>query len=218
MKARVSPTLARPSKRGAKRLAAIIAAAEREFLDKGYEGTSLDAVARRAGASKATIYSYFINKVGLFRAILADKLNQVFSSLKVADLAHVPIERALTGVGKAFLGLLLSSVGIKFYRLMASQGVEFPDLAAAWFENGPRKMIGGLGAFLKARAAAGEIEVADPEQSAEFFLMMLRGVLHLRAVTGLSRPPYDAEIASKVDAAVAMFLRAHAPARRRPAS
>lgn len=212
------PSLDRPSKRGAKRLEAILAAAERVFLDKGFEGTSLDEVARRAGASKATIYTYFKNKVGLFRAIQTAKLDTVFDAAALAERHHVPIDQALRHLGHSFLMPLLSPVAIKVYRLMVSQGGDFPDLAATWFEHGPRRAIAGVAGVLRAHAAQGEILVSDPEQSAEFFLMMLRGVLHLKAVTALSQPPSEAEVAAKVDAAVEFFMRAHAPAHRRALS
>lgn len=211
-----SPTPDRPSKRGAKRLAAILAAAEQVFLDRGFEGSSLDEVARRAGASKATIYAYFENKVGLFRTILTAKLNGVFASAESADRIPASTEDALRALGTSFLTLLLSPIAIKFYRVMVSQGTEFPDLAATWFENGPCRAIASLAAMLRARAAQGEIVVPDPEHSAEFFLMMLRGTLHIKAAAGLAKPPFDRDIAAKVEAAVRLFMRAHAPAHRRP--
>ena len=209
-------TARHPSKRGAKRIQAIVAAAEKLFLDKGYEGTSLDEVARLANASKATIYAYYKNKVGLFRGIVAVKLNAVFGAIESAERGHLPIDQALNALGQTFLTLLLSPVTLKFYRLIVSQGAEFPDLAAAWYENGPKTAINRVASMLRVRAAAGEIAVGNPEEAAEFFLMMLRGTLHLRAVTGLAKPPFDDAIAAKVAAATELFLKAHTPRRRVP--
>lgn len=197
----------RPSKRGEKRIEAIVAAAEKLFLDKGFEGASLDEVARLANASKATIYAYYKNKVGLFRAIINVKVSAVFGAIDAAERVHLPLDQALHALGRAFLTLMLSPVGLKFYRLIVSQGTEFPDLAATWYENGPTKAIGAVANLLRARAAAGEITVDDPDQAAEFFLMMLRGTLQLRAVTGLAKAPFETAIAAKVNAATALFLK-----------
>jgi TetR/AcrR family transcriptional repressor of mexJK operon len=92
---------------------------------------------------------------------------------------------------------------------MMSEGVNFPDLARTWFTGGPRASIAKLAAFLKHRTEIGELDVPSPETTAEFFLMSLRGTLHLQAAAGLIHPPFDDAIAAKVDAAVDMIMRAY---------
>jgi TetR/AcrR family transcriptional regulator, mexJK operon transcriptional repressor len=193
------------------RIRAILDAAEQVFLEKGFEAGSLDDVARRANASKATIYAHFENKVGLFRAIIQEKIAEIFQPMRTGEVRHAPVPDVLSSIGHAFLDRMLSPVAVKFYRLMASQGTQFPELAQTWFANGPKTAIGTLADFLKARTADGDVHVPDPELAAEFFLMSLRGVLHLRAVTGLSRPPFTKDIAAKVTGAVDMFMRAYGP-------
>ena len=62
--------------------AKIIKAAEIEFAQNGYKGTSLNAVADRAQLPKSNILYYFKSKFGLYGAVLADILemwNQAFS-------------------------------------------------------------------------------------------------------------------------------------------
>ncbi|MDX2142843.1 MAG: TetR/AcrR family transcriptional regulator [Rhodospirillaceae bacterium] len=204
-------------RRREERKRAIIEAAEQVFLEKGFEAGSLDDVARRAKASKATIYAHYGNKVGLFRAIVGEKINAIFEPVRQGELVHAPVPAVLRGLGTAFLKRMLSPEVVRFYRLMVSQGTQFPELAQIWFANGPRTAIATLSAFLKERGAAGEVDIADPELAAEFFLMSLRGVLHLQAVTGLAKPPFDKAIEAKVAGAVDMFMRAYGahPRKRR---
>ncbi|MEJ2044465.1 MAG: TetR/AcrR family transcriptional regulator [Reinekea sp.] len=60
----------------------IVKAAEIEFALNGYKGTSLNAVADRAGLPKSNILYYFKTKFGLYGAVLADILemwNQNFN-------------------------------------------------------------------------------------------------------------------------------------------
>ncbi len=198
----------RPS-RQSQRLAAILAAGEEVFLEKGYERASLDDVARQANASKATIYAHFGNKLGLFRAILETRLGQVRAPLNAGEAAHEPVGEVLTKFGRGFLHTLLSPVPLKFYRLMVSQGSNFPDLAKLWFAEGPSTNISMLAAFLRHRAELGELDITAPETVAEFFLMSLRGTLHLQAAAGLIHPPFDTAINAKVAAAVDMIMRAY---------
>lgn len=64
--------------------ALILQAAEIEFAQHGYKGTSLNAVAERAGLPKSNILYYFKSKIGLYGAVLADILdiwNQAFNDV-----------------------------------------------------------------------------------------------------------------------------------------
>lgn len=200
--------------RRTQRIEAILAAAQAVFLELGYEATSLDAVARRANASKATIYAHFGNKLGLFEAIMRSVIAQVQMPLQAPGAASAT--ETLTRVGTGFLTLMTSPAPLAFYRLIVTTGAEMPELTQLWFENGPRRIIGAIGAFLAERTAAGELDVPDPDTAAELFLMSLRGTVHLQALTGLIHPPFDALIAAKVRAAVAMFMRAYGVPKPRP--
>ena len=50
--------------------ALIVDAAERLFIEKNFESTSMDQVANKAGLTKRTIYQYFISKEDLFYAVV----------------------------------------------------------------------------------------------------------------------------------------------------
>jgi AcrR family transcriptional regulator len=54
--------------------ARILQAAEREFAAKGYDATSLRAVARRAGVDPALVHHYFDDKADLFAEVVAAPL------------------------------------------------------------------------------------------------------------------------------------------------
>lgn len=54
----------------------ILAAALREFSDKGFAGARVDRIARRARINKRMLYHYFGNKAQLFREILARKVRE----------------------------------------------------------------------------------------------------------------------------------------------
>ncbi|HET8904097.1 MAG TPA: TetR/AcrR family transcriptional regulator [Saccharospirillum sp.] len=63
--------------------AIILEAAEIEFAQHGFKGTSLNAIAERAGLPKSNILYYFQSKIGLYGAVLSDILgmwNQAFNT------------------------------------------------------------------------------------------------------------------------------------------
>lgn len=51
--------------------ARILRAAGATFAERGYEGTSIAAIASRAGTAKSAIYHHFGSKAGLYEALLA---------------------------------------------------------------------------------------------------------------------------------------------------
>ncbi len=82
------------------RIQQIIDAAVREFLEKGYEGTSMESIARRAGLSKGGLYYHFDSK----DEILLEANNQYFQPIEklmkesIEDLSPVNgLQNYITG-------------------------------------------------------------------------------------------------------------------------
>ncbi|GAB7532564.1 TetR/AcrR family transcriptional regulator [Pseudomonas sp. 3A(2025)] len=66
----------------------ILKAAEDEFARHGFKGTSMNAIALKAGLPKANLHYYFTNKQGLYIALLNDIIEQwdnTFNNLAVDD-------------------------------------------------------------------------------------------------------------------------------------
>jgi AcrR family transcriptional regulator len=88
------------------------------FLQHGYEGTSMEAVARAAGVSKPVVYACFAGKEELFRALLAREEERILGEIQAAfagaDLTK-PEETLIEGF-TGFLGAVASSPDV--YRLI----------------------------------------------------------------------------------------------------
>ena len=114
----------------------ILEAAKHVFGERGYAGTTLEDVARRAGVSKGTLYLYFEGKEALFREMVRAKV--------VPALAHAEATvRTFEGSSRELLVLLVSSM----YRRLRDEGLarvgrvvqaelpSFPELAQFYFEE-----------------------------------------------------------------------------------
>ena len=64
----------------------ILAAAKRAFLANGFGAVSMDAIARDAGVSKATVYAHFVGKEELFGAVIGRECEHYFDDLSVSEL------------------------------------------------------------------------------------------------------------------------------------
>jgi AcrR family transcriptional regulator len=91
------------------------------FLERGYEGASMQAVADRAGVTKPVVYACFPSKEKLFRALLRREEERILGEIQAAfgeaDLADP--ERTLTGGFTAFLRAAAASPDV--YRLIFLQ-------------------------------------------------------------------------------------------------
>jgi TetR/AcrR family transcriptional regulator len=72
----------------------IIDAAEKKFFEKGFDGVSMDEIARELELSKPTLYLYFKNKESLFLAVVLRGV------VALRDRFRAAVERETTGMGK----------------------------------------------------------------------------------------------------------------------
>src|ERR1700728_816217 len=86
----------------------ILAAAQRTFLASGFGAASMDAIAREAGASKATLYAYFASKEDLFGAVVARESERFAQGFSAGELDPGDVEASLIAIADRFLRLLLS--------------------------------------------------------------------------------------------------------------
>lgn len=186
----------------------ILEAARRVFLASGFGAVSMDAIAREAGASKATLYAYFASKEELFGAVVAREGERYFRGFSAAELDPRDVERSLTEIAERFLGLVLSPDAIAVNRITIAEAVRFPQLGDVFWRAGPERTRVQIEAFLRRGDEAGTLSISDAKLAAEQFIALMRGDAHLRQLLRLDAPVRAAQIADSARAAVATFLRA----------
>ena len=186
----------------------ILAAAQRTFLASGFGAVSMDAIAREAGASKATLYAYFSSKEELFGAVVAREGERYFRGFSANELDPSDVETSLTEIAQRFLELVLSPDAIAVNRITIAEAVRFPQLGEVFWRAGPERTRTQIEAFLRRADEVGTLSVADPKLAAEQFISLMRGDLHLRQLLRLDVPLTPAELRDAARGAVATFLRA----------
>jgi AcrR family transcriptional regulator len=81
----------------------LVELAEELFAERGYQGASMDELARRAGVTKPIVYELFGSKDGLFRACLERSAARLAEQVAEAVRAEVEPEARLRAGGLAFL-------------------------------------------------------------------------------------------------------------------
>jgi AcrR family transcriptional regulator len=96
----------------AERREAILDAAMAEFAAAGYEGTSTEAIARRAGISQPYLFRLFGTKKELFRATSERCLRQTLDLMQTAA-AGLRGDEALQAIGTAYTARLADSTFLR---------------------------------------------------------------------------------------------------------
>ncbi len=185
----------------------ILEAAGRLFLEGGYGATSMDAVARAAGVSKATLYAYFTNKAELFSAIVAAECARAVPMVVCNNVDGLPVHEGLLKIGRTLLDLLLSPAALGVYRVVVAESPRFPELGRAFYHAGPARTLGAISAYLQAARDRGELTITEPTIAAELFWGMIRGHAHLRCLLLDDKAPDAAQRDCYVQTVVTVFIR-----------
>lgn len=177
---RVDPSPAGGPEPGGKR-AAIVRAATALFLEHGYQATRTEQIAAAAAVSKQTVYNQFGDKESLFRAIVLGVtataeafVDEVTDHLgPVVDVAG--LEPALRALARRYLGVVLTPQVLALRRLIISEAARLPELAAAYYDRAPARVLDALAGQFARLHAAGLLTVPDPARAAEDFAFLLLG-------------------------------------------
>lgn len=84
----------------------ILGAARAVFIERGYDGTRVEDVAKRARLSKGAVYFYFASKRDLFLALAMEEHDTTWHFLKEAEAREISALHKLIQVGSAYLSYL----------------------------------------------------------------------------------------------------------------
>ena len=190
-----------------KRLA-ILAAAKDVFLVNGFGAASMAEIAKVAGGSKQTLYSYFASKEELFVAVMleysARLILPAFQMLEEdKDLAD-----ALKAFGRAFMTAISTPDVVAFRRVLAGEGAR-SGIGPLFYQNGPLMGITRLAGFMERQMVLSRMRRVPAVTAAEQFIALCESGplrLHIQGVRGPITPD---EIARAVDSAVEVFTRGY---------
>lgn len=208
------PTHPSPSRREARREArrhAILDVAARSFLEHGYAGTTMSAIAATLGGSKGTLWSYFASKDVLFGAVIERVTDAFRAQLSLILNPRDGVEPALRRFCTEFLRKITSREAIALHRLVLGEVSRFPEIGPIFYERAPRQTQQLLADFLADATRDGLLRCDDPLSAARQLTALCMHGGHQRMLMGVIDSLPAEEIAAEVDRATTTFLRAFAP-------
>jgi AcrR family transcriptional regulator len=180
------------------------------FMERGFEGTSIDAVAEAASIGKATLYARYKDKSELFAAVLQRQIDRWLAMNETGEQAMTGrIEDVLLARARRTVAVALTPEAIAINRIVMAEATRFPNLAKLVHEQGWQRSNAAVAAVLDGFAKSGQIEVKDTNVTADLFLSLVIGRQTRVAMLGIETDP--AQIDQRVQAAVKLFLNGVRP-------
>jgi len=184
----------------------VLEGARAVFMADGFEGASVDEIARVAAVSKATLYSYFPDKRLLFIEVADSECQrQSQEALDNIDMAAPPRE-VLGQAGWHFLRFITSTFGQQIFRICVAESDRFPEIGQSFYNSGPAVMRAEMAEYFALAQGRGELSIDDPILAADQFGELCKADVWTRLIFGVSKSVSDAEIDRVVNGAVETFM------------
>jgi TetR/AcrR family transcriptional repressor of mexJK operon len=177
------------------------------FLQHGFRGASINAMARSSGISKESIYRYFSSKQQLFEAVIGRELIEYRRKLQRLDatLRSADLRTALVTVAEAILGIIATDRTLALRRLIFDEATRSPEVGRHYYEIGPQQAYEVLESLFASHPHESEF---DTPTLAWHFMALLTWRIMLERQCALRGEPTEEEIAKLSAALVDDFMKA----------
>lgn len=184
----------------------VLDGAREVFMRDGFEGASVDDIARAAGVSKATLYSYFPDKRLLFTEILRTECRRLTEQAEAEIALGGTVEQMLTMAGERIADFLMSDFGRSMVRMVMAEGQRFPDITREFYCNGPGLIHDRLVFHFGHMVDIGALRIDDLHLAADQFAQLCKAAIHEKLLFGMSDTIGKADVTRSVKGAVEMFM------------
>jgi AcrR family transcriptional regulator len=202
----------RRTRRGEERDARLRLRAAELFLERGYDGVSIDELIREVGGSKASVYSFYGDKDGLFTLVMDETIRNLVAPLMALNLEGLSLRQGLETFATTLLSVLLQPRHLAFQRLVITEALRHPAIGISWYHNGPDMTCEVMRDFLAEQQRLGHVRPeVEPRHYAVLFHDMVVFNLLNRAMIAIEGGPKPAEVAATIDRAMRLTLGGIAP-------
>jgi TetR/AcrR family transcriptional regulator, mexJK operon transcriptional repressor len=176
------------------------------FLKHGYQGASINAMARSSGISKESIYRYFSSKKQLFEAVIGRELVEYQDSLRRLQAAKTfDLREALIAVAETVLGVVTTDRTMALRRLIFDEARRSPDVGQHYYKIGPERAFAAFEEIFKSHQSRSDFE---PGVLSGHFIAMISWRVMLERECAVLAAPTPGEMRRWVESVVEDFMKA----------
>lgn len=176
----------------------VMRAAREAFAERGYEGTTLTAIAARVGLSPAALLRHAPSKHALFAAAMSSREGSgrefLMAFLAEVDAAAEDPREVLRRLAETVIPFIEGEMGENIARWMYAKTVESRRTLRLPFDprsksNPPRRVLVLLEDYLRRASRAGRVRVRDPRAAALAFMGSMNAYIFFHRVLNIVDPP-----------------------------
>jgi AcrR family transcriptional regulator len=185
------------------------------FLERGFEGTSIEAIVDAVGMARRTVYARYGDKHSLFKAALQRLIDELVVPVDtLRQLETDDLEATLLNVNRLILSSMRSPNGLRLTRIANAEVFRMPEIGAYFWDRTGRVTISYLTDLFGRRLSS--VPTADAALS--FYLLAIEGSFRSWIWLRPPEPDFERQMAYRIQ----LFLRgvralpdkSHAPERR----
>ncbi|WP_206352371.1 TetR/AcrR family transcriptional regulator [Tautonia rosea] len=194
-----------PARLTDRKRAAILDAAVEEFATSGFDTTSMDRIAERAGVSKRTVYNHFQSKDVLFEAIVQELIAQTEALPEFPYDPDRDLAEQLVSYCAKVAELITSESFQGLVRVSLSRFLRTPQLARDTIGD-EKRFMARLIRWIEQATADGRLKPVPAEFAAHQLCALIEGFVLWPPIFGLGPNPEPEDRQQIIRSAVAMFL------------
>ncbi len=155
------------------------------FVEHGFNGTTIDAIAQAADMGKQAVYTRFTDKERLFAAVI-QRLREtaVFQQMPSDDGS--PVAEGLPRRIRAIFDDATRPYSMTVSKLALREGRRFPDLVPLLLEGTAERFTRPLAAYLEARRRAGDVRAIDTMEASAMCVDLILAEITLSICTDIA--------------------------------
>ncbi len=185
---------------------AILDVASRSFMDHGYAGTTMTAIATTLGGSKGTLWNYFPSKDLLFAAVLDRKTGAFREQLAIILNPQDDMETALRRFCAQFIDKITSPDAVALHRLVVGETSRFPEIGKIFYARVLERTQSLLAGFLEDAMDHALLRQNDPLVAARQLMGLCMSGFYQQVLIGALDAATPAMIETDIEQAMATFM------------
>ncbi len=172
------------------------------FGENGYDGTSMELIAQKAGYSKAALYQYFENKNELFSAAMKETPFHFDIKKLDRESSGLDLEATIKKIGLAYVKMFNDPKRIAFVRTIIRDSNKNPEIGDIYHREG----IGYVAQYIADSLEKHQAQLKDFNMhlaAKTYVASLFAFVIQYKLVVGVERNFTDDEI---VDISTKIFL------------
>ncbi len=178
------------------------------LAERGYRGASMLEIARRAQASKETLYAWFGDKRGLFEELVRWQAERVDAAI-APNLDHGSDDpsEVLRGFVLELQRLLLGERSVVINRAAISEATSDPTFARILAAQGRGSVVPKLVRYLEGQRERGRLEFEEAGAAIDTIIGLAIGDQQVRRLLGVLPIPDPEQMEARAERTVRSFLR-----------